>query len=101
MELEFTAEAATSEDELFIHLDVDGLAALLKAVEAAMSTGRGHLSPRNGAGMIVSSGSPGSFGRVTVTFAHHNGPYDDRGPGRRTDPDPAPAPEKAAFALHG
>lgn len=91
MELEFKAEAAAAGDaELFIHLDVDGLAALLRAVEAAMSTGHGYLRPGAGRTTIVSSGSPGAFGKVTVTFDHGAGPSDDSGPIRKPKPDPTP-----------
>ena len=71
----------TGGDELLIHLDVAGLAALMKALEAAMTDGSGHLMLRGGNGISVSrSGSWDRFGRVTVTFAgpadppvHHEG----------------------------
>jgi hypothetical protein len=76
MELEFTAEGVTAEGELFIHLDLQGLAALLRAIEAAMSTGRGQLtSPGNVGGEI-----PHGFGKVTVTFGDKSRPSDDSGP---------------------
>ncbi|HEX8379690.1 MAG TPA: hypothetical protein VF619_03955 [Allosphingosinicella sp.] len=71
MELEFTAARPAEEPELFIHLDVDGLGALMKAIEAAMQTGRGELSAsRTGGpgGAIAASGSAAAFGKVTVTF---------------------------------
>jgi hypothetical protein len=70
MELEFTAGSTADEPELFIHLDIDGLAALLKAIEAAMRTGRGELSSDayGPGGTIVASGAPDAFGKVTVTF---------------------------------
>jgi hypothetical protein len=60
----------SGDDELFIHLDLDGLAALLRAVEAALATGRGHLTCESagGRGIAVSSGSATSFDQVTVTF---------------------------------
>jgi hypothetical protein len=90
MEPEFTADAAAADDsELFIHLDIDGLAALLRAVEAAMSTGRGSLRPRAGSAMIVSNRPPGAFGKVTVTFAQSAGPSDDGDPAGKPAPDPA------------
>lgn len=56
--------------ELFIHLDLDGLAALLRAVEAALATGHGHLSCElaGGRGINVSSGSSQAFDLVTMTF---------------------------------
>lgn len=58
------------EDELFIHLDLDGLAALLRAIEAALATGRGHLTCESagGRGIFVSSGSSHAFDLVTITF---------------------------------
>ncbi|HYG47792.1 MAG TPA: hypothetical protein VD846_07600 [Allosphingosinicella sp.] len=90
MEPEFTAGKAAADAELFIHLDMDGLAALLRAVEAAMATGRGHLTPRSGSAVIVGSGGSGAFGRVTVTFAHSAGPSHDRGPISKPTPDPVP-----------
>jgi hypothetical protein len=56
--------------ELFIHLDLDGLAALLRAVEAALATGRGHLTcePAGGRGIFVSSSASQDFDLVTVSF---------------------------------
>lgn len=58
------------ENELSIHLDLDGLAALLRAVEAALATGRGHLTCESagGRGIAVKSG-PQAFDLVTVTFS--------------------------------
>lgn len=58
------------EDELFVHIDLDGLAALLRAVETALATGRGHLTCESagGCGISVSSGASQAFGQVTVTF---------------------------------
>lgn len=97
MELEFTSDAAADDAELFIHLDIDGLAALLRAVEAAMSTGHGYLRPRGSGAMIVSSKSPGAFGKVTVTFAHSAGPSDDIGPAGKPVPDPVPRADMPAM----
>jgi hypothetical protein len=59
------------DDQLFIHLDLDGLAALLRAVEAALATGRGLLTCESagGRGITVSSGSSQAFDQVTVTFS--------------------------------
>ncbi len=94
MELEFTAEGVTAEGELFIHLDLQGLAALLRAVEAAMSTGRGQLtSPA-----IVDGETQHGFGKVTVTFGERSRPSDDSGP--FTLPDPEPARGLASSVLH-
>lgn len=81
-------ESATGEAELFIHLDIDGLAALMKAVEAAMTDGSGRLCLRGGSGMIVAGGgAPDRFGTVTVTFADRPGPSDDAGWTGRPDPE--------------
>jgi hypothetical protein len=57
-------------EELFIYLDLDGLAALLRAVEAALATGRGHLTCESagGRGISVSSGSR-PIDLVTLTFS--------------------------------
>ncbi|HYJ81601.1 MAG TPA: hypothetical protein VEW26_01995 [Allosphingosinicella sp.] len=61
--------------ELVIHLDLDGLAALLRAVEAALATGRGYVTSESagGKGIAVRSGSAHDFDRVTVTFARPRG----------------------------
>jgi hypothetical protein len=63
-------------DELFIHLDLDGLAALLRAVEAALATGRGHLTCESagGRGISVSAGSSQAFDLVTITFSRPRSP---------------------------
>jgi hypothetical protein len=65
------ADKTPPDDELVIHLDLGGLAALMKAVEAAMATGRGRLEPGCGV-MAVSSGSA-SFAGVTLTFSDCGG----------------------------
>jgi hypothetical protein len=80
---------ATGDGELFIHLDVGGLAALMKAIEAAMTDGRGQLSLRGG-GMVVSSGGSSRFAKVTVTFAGPADPPDDAWRSGRPDPEPEP-----------
>jgi hypothetical protein len=81
-------EAATGEAELFIHLDLEGLAALMKAVEAAMADGSGRLSLRGGSAMAVAGGSAlDRFDSVTVTFADRPGPSDDAGWTGRPDPE--------------
>ena len=82
---------ATGNSELLIHLDVAGLAALMKAVERAMTDGHGHLSLHGATGMVVSaSGSPDRFGAVTVTFAGPADPPDDSWRTGRPDPEPEP-----------
>lgn len=88
---------ATCGDELLIQLDVAGLAALMKAVEAAMADGRGHLTLRNGGGMVVSSGSTARFAEVTVTFGGSADPPDDSW--RSGRPDPEPEPRRPVLAL--
>jgi hypothetical protein len=59
------------DNELFVRLDLDGLAALLRAVEAALATGRGHLTSESagGRGITVSSGSSHAFDLVTFSFS--------------------------------
>jgi hypothetical protein len=94
MELEFTAEGATAEAELFIHLDIDGLAALLRAIEAAMTTGRGQLSSSAQAG----GGAADGFGKATVIFADRDRPSDDSGP--FSQPDKGPVRGLVAPVLH-
>jgi hypothetical protein len=82
---------ATGDGELLIHLDVAGLAALMKAIEAAMADGRGQLTLRTGGGMIVSrSGSGNRFGQVIVTFADPADPPDDSWRSGRPEPEPEP-----------
>ena len=68
-------ELPGDEEELFIHIDLDGLAALLRAVESALATGRGHVTSDSagGKGISVSSGSSRPFDRVTVTFTRPRG----------------------------
>ena len=60
-----------ADDEVIIHLDLDGLLALMKAAETAIATGRGRIEPGSG-GIDVRSGS-GSFSRVTLTFSDSGG----------------------------
>jgi hypothetical protein len=57
--------APDGDDELFIHLDLDGLTALLRAVEAALATGRGHLTSESagGKGIAVTTGPSAGLGR--------------------------------------
>ena len=54
-------------DELFIHLDLEGLAASMKAAEAAIATGRRRLE-LGSCGIAVSSGNV-PFASVTLTFS--------------------------------
>jgi hypothetical protein len=61
-------------EELFIHLDLDGLRALMKATEAAIATGRGRLELGSGFGGITVSSGAAPFAKVTLTFS-------DRGSG--------------------
>ncbi len=92
----FTAGAAEGDAELFIHLDLNGLAALLGAVQTAMDSGRGQLEC-GASGVTARSDSPGAFATVTVTFSR---PSDDREDvPARADPTPtrrSRTPEPAA-----
>lgn len=82
---------ATGNGELLIHLDVAGLAALMRAVETAMTDGRGHLTLNSESGLAVcASGSLDRFGKVTVTFAGPADPPDDAWRSGRPDPEPEP-----------
>lgn len=86
-----------SDGELSIHLDLAGLAALLKAVEAAMVDGRGHLTLGEGCGIAVtSSRSPEPFGEVIVKFHHHVGPS-----GEDEQPYPELHPHEPVLELQG
>ena len=80
---------ATGGGELCIHLDISGLAALMKAIEAAMADGRGQLILRGGGGMAASGGSE-RFAKVTVTFAGPADPPDDSWRSGRPDHEPEP-----------
>lgn len=57
----------SASDELLIHLNLDGLLALMKAAEAAIATGRGRIEVGS-AGIAVSSGAA-SFASLTLTFS--------------------------------
>jgi hypothetical protein len=70
MALEFTTESAVGEAELVIHLDIDGCGALLKAMQAALETGRGDLTAQLGDDAGTMSGGPKAFRKVIVAFAH-------------------------------
>jgi hypothetical protein len=65
------ADKTAPNDELFIHLDLDGLLALMKAAEAAIATGRGRLELGSG-GITVGAGIA-PFARVTLTFSDPGG----------------------------
>ena len=84
-------ETPISESELFIQLDTGGLAALLKAIEAAMVEGQGSLALDRGAGLVARSRGPSNrFDRLTVIFAGSAGPQDDAWRTGRPDPEPEP-----------
>lgn len=84
-------ETAISESELFIQLDTGGLAALLKAIEAAMVEGQGCLTLTEGGGLVARSRGPSNrFDKMTVTFAESAGPQDDAWRTGRPDPEPEP-----------
>lgn len=59
--------------ELFIELDIAGLAALMKTIEAAMAGGQGRMALHGDGGMSVRSGASTPYSEVIVTFA---GPSD-------------------------
>ena len=66
----------TAADELHVRLDIAGLAALMKTIEAAMAGGRGEL--RLGwSGVVVTGGGPtDGFRSLTVTYTETPGPND-------------------------
>jgi hypothetical protein len=65
------ADKTASDGELFIHLDLDGLLALMKAAEAAIATGRGRLELGSG-GITVGTGTA-TFAAVSLTFSDPSG----------------------------
>ena len=72
MALQFTSAGTGEDAELFIHLDIEGLAALLRAVEAALASGRGQVAVES-ASEAGEGGSERAFGKVTVTFLNPAG----------------------------
>jgi hypothetical protein len=60
-----------SNDELVIRLDLEGLAALLKATESAIATGRGRLE-LGSCSISARSGST-SYAGLTLTFSDQGG----------------------------
>jgi hypothetical protein len=62
-----------SDDHLLIHLDLDGLLALMKATEAAIATGRGRLELRPGSGGSAIASRMASSAKVTLTFTDRAG----------------------------
>lgn len=64
-------DKTASDDELLIHLDLDGLLALMKAAESAIATGRGRLDLDTD-GIFISGGTA-PFTRVTLTFSDSGG----------------------------
>lgn len=75
-------------DELFIHLNLAGLAALMGTVEEAMVRGRSELSLGWGGVTVTGGGSAAGFASLTLTYVERPGPDDDDdGTGR---PDPLP-----------
>jgi hypothetical protein len=65
------ANKTALDDELVIHLDLDGLVALMKAAEAAIATGCGRLEP--GSGVTFARSGVASFAGVTLTFSDCGG----------------------------
>ncbi|HYE27861.1 MAG TPA: hypothetical protein VEA61_06480 [Allosphingosinicella sp.] len=70
MELQFTSDAAVGDAELVVSLDLEGLGALMAAIERALATGSGELIPRAEDGRGP-GGEPSSraFRKVTLAFA--------------------------------
>jgi hypothetical protein len=64
-------DKTASNNELIMHLDLDGLLALMKAAEAAIATGRGRIELSSG-GIVVGSGTS-TFARMTLTFSDSGG----------------------------
>jgi hypothetical protein len=62
-----------SDDELVIHLDLDGLLALMKATETAIATGRGRIELRPGSSGIAAGSGTASFAKLTLTFTDRAG----------------------------
>jgi hypothetical protein len=75
MALQFLSKTDAGDAELVIAFDLNGLAALLKGVEAALATGQGHLTPEPDEPLHT-------FGSVTVKFID---PGRDRRPGGPPD----------------
>lgn len=67
------ADKTAADDELFIHLDLDGLLALMKAAEAAIATGRGRIELGSGSGGIAVRSGTAPFSKVTLTFSDPGG----------------------------
>jgi hypothetical protein len=84
MEPKSTAGAGDSDDEVHIHLNLAGLAALMGTIEQAMTHGRSEL--RLGwSGVTVTGG--GSEGLRTLTLTWRS---DDDGDDGELEPDPLP-----------
>ncbi len=67
MERKSQPDRPADEPELFIHLDLDGLAALLVTIEKAMETGRAQL-PLGVSGIAARADTIGLFPNATITF---------------------------------
>ena len=66
------ADIVPMQSELFIHLDLDGLLALMKAAEAAIATGCGRLELGSGSGITAGTGAA-PFAKVILTFTDAGG----------------------------
>lgn len=69
--LEFICSGNVQEDELFINLNMRGVALLKQALEHAISSGHDHLHTEAWAGneLTVTPGAErGTFNKVTITF---------------------------------
>lgn len=70
MELEFMSDREIGDEELFIYLDKDGMAALKSAIDKAVDGEHQHLFSKEwgGNGLTVTPHSSNSFNKVTITF---------------------------------
>jgi hypothetical protein len=64
-------DTTVPDDQLLIHLDLNGLLALMRAAEAAIATGRGRVELGSG-GIAVTSGTT-PFATLTLTFSDVGG----------------------------
>jgi hypothetical protein len=67
MEPELIPNRPADDPALFIHLDLNGVAALLAAIQEAMESGRAQL-PLGASGITARGDAVGLFPAVTITF---------------------------------
>lgn len=81
MELKSLPHRPAEEPELFVDLDLEGLAVLLATIEEAMEKGRAQL-PSGVSGITARGDTVGLFPTVTVTFHQPRGRARDDIPAR-------------------